>query len=46
MSHEHNDESNVDDKGEYAEILGLQFEELIVGLNIDGALCSKYIRHL
>ena len=38
MSQEHNDESNVDSKSEYADILGLQFEELIVGLNVDGVL--------
>ena len=38
MSEEHNDDSNVDSKGEYADILGLQFEELIVGLTIDGVL--------
>ena len=38
MSQEHNDESNVDSKSEYADILGLQFEELIVGLNIDDIL--------
>ena len=38
ISEEHNDDSNVDSKGEYADILGLQFEELIVGLKIDGVL--------
>ena len=38
MSHEHNNESNVNSKGKHADKLGLQFEELIVGLTIDGVL--------